>query len=300
MVRVEDYAGLKEKFGDVLGVIGDLCRSMLVPAPGHHFIVGDFSAIEARVLTWLAGDEKKLEAFRQFDLGIGRDLYCIAAEQVLGLTEVGRKSRERGLGKEFELGLGYSMGSVRLLTRVQRAGYHATIQDTTRWVNKWREQNPKIVNFWRDLKNAAIAAVQRPGELKLCGVVSFEMWDGVLSLRLPSGREVKYPNPILEPGEFGLQIRLDGYRNERMYGGKWAENVTQAVARDLLVEAMKRMHAVGYTITLHTHDEIAAEELIDSNHTEGEFKQLLIEKPSWAKGLPIAAEVFTCDRFKKN
>jgi DNA polymerase bacteriophage-type len=303
MVRAEDYAAIKEKHGDVLGVIGDLCRSMLIPAPGHRFIVGDFSAIEARVLTWLAGDEKKLETFLKFDRGEGRDIYCIAAEQVLGLDHEA-DSQERGLGKQFELGLGYTMGPARLLTGIQRSGHPRaspiTIQDTTRWVKRWREQNPKIVKFWKALDSAAMAATQRPGIIMRCGAVSFEMWGDVLSLRLPSGRELKYPNPVIEPSRLGYpQIRLDGHRSERMYGGKWAENVTSAAARDLLVEAMKRLRAAGYVLTLHTHDEIGAEMPVESG-SAGEFKRLLIEVPAWAHGLPIAAKVFECDRFKKD
>ena len=103
-------------------MIGDLCRSMLIPASGRRFIVGDFSAIEARVLTWLAGDADKLKSFQEFDCGRGRDIYCVAAEQVLGLNhEVTSKSPERALGKIFELGLGYQMGGERLLNHIRKA-----------------------------------------------------------------------------------------------------------------------------------------------------------------------------------
>ena len=121
MVLAGDYAATKERYGDVLGLIGDLCRSMLIPAPGHRFIVGDFSAVEARVLAFLAGDADKLAHFRQFDPGLGRDLYCVTAEQVLGLADVQDKSPERQLGKVFELGLGYSMGADRLLATIRKA-----------------------------------------------------------------------------------------------------------------------------------------------------------------------------------
>ena len=116
-MKAEDYATLKERYDDVLGVIGDLCRSMIIPAPGHRFIVGDFSAIEARVLAFLAGDADKLAAFRQFDCGLGRDIYCVTAEQVLGLAEEDHgKSPERQLGRiSLRLGLGYQMGADRLL-----------------------------------------------------------------------------------------------------------------------------------------------------------------------------------------
>jgi DNA polymerase bacteriophage-type len=310
LVRAEKHGALKKKYGDVLAVIGDLCRSMLIPAPGKHFIVGDFSAIEARVLPWLAGDKEKLETFRQFDRGEGRDIYCIAAEQVLGVTDVVPGSQERALGKIFELGLGFSMAAERLLAHIQKSGHpranSITIKDTARWVRKWRARNPKIVSFWAALHACARYAVRHPDTPIPCDLVSFEMRGDVLSLRLPSGRELKYPKPVLKPGKFGseqvtfVDTEAGRQRGKQMYGGMWAENVTQAAARDLLVDAMKRMHAAGYEITLHTHDEIGAEMPIKSNHTADEFKQLLIEVPSWASGLPVAAKVFTCDRFKKD
>ena len=132
MVLAADYAAIKERYGDVLGLVGDLCRSMLIPAPGHRFIVGDFSAIEARVLAFLAGDADKLESFRQFDRGAGRDIYCVAAEQVLGLTDVQSKSPERQLGKIFELGLGYSMGGDKLLATIRKARVPNAAAITTR------------------------------------------------------------------------------------------------------------------------------------------------------------------------
>ena len=156
MVLAGDYAALKERYGDVLGVIGDLCRSMIIPAPGHRFIVGDFSAIEARVLAFLAGDADKLEAFRQFDLGLGRDIYCVTAEQVLGLAGLHDKSPERQLGKIFELGLGYQMGADRLLATIRKANVPSTaaitIEDAARWVRTWRARNPRIVAYWAQLE----------------------------------------------------------------------------------------------------------------------------------------------------
>src|SRR5262249_696461 len=136
LVKAGAYTTLKERYNDVLGAIGDLCRSMIVPPPGHRFIVGDFSAIEARVLAHLAGDANKLNAFRQFDLGLGPDIYCVTAEQVLGLSGLHSKSPERQLGKIFELGLGYSMGADRLLATIRKANVHKsaaiTLEDTAR------------------------------------------------------------------------------------------------------------------------------------------------------------------------
>jgi len=282
---------------------------MIIPAPGHRFIAGDLSAIEARVLAFLAGDAGKLEAFRQFDLGLGRDIYCVTAEQILDLTDVQSKSPERALGKVFELGLGYGMGADRLLATIRKANIPDTAwitrEDCARWVKKWRAQNPAIVCYWAMLNAAAVTAVHNSGTVIPCRTVAFIMRENVLILRLPSGRELAYPAPSIAPGRFGQQqiTFLDmaaGRRHGRqMHGGTWAENVTSAVARDLLVEAMKRLRAAGYALVLHTHDEIVAEMPVGQGGVE-EFKRLLIEAPHWADGLPIAAKVFECARFKKD
>jgi DNA polymerase len=155
MVLAGDYTAIKARYGDVLRAIGDLSRSMIIPAPGYRFLIGDFSGIEARDLAFLAGDADKLERFRQFDLGHGRDPYCIAAEEILGLAEVTAESPERALGKVFELGLGFGMGDKRLLATIRKANIpgtgQTTLEDATRWVQTWRARNPRIVEYWAQL-----------------------------------------------------------------------------------------------------------------------------------------------------
>jgi DNA polymerase len=307
-VRIGDYAAIKERYPDVLGLLGDLCRSMIIPALQHRFIVGDFRAIEARVLCFLAGDAGKVEAFRRFDRGLGPDIYCVTAEQVLGLRDLHEKSPERQLGKIFELGLGYQMGPDRLLTELRKAKVSGagrlSVSDTTGWVQNWRCRNPAIVSYWAALNAAAMAAVRNPGRTVPCRSVLFEMRAGVLYLRLPSGRKLSYPAPEIKPGRFGKQqitfLQMEAGRREgkQMYGGQWAENVTQAVARDLLVAAMIRLRAAGYAIVMHAHDEVTAEMPRDVGSIE-EFQRLLIEVPAWAHDLPLAAKVFECARFKK-
>jgi DNA polymerase len=255
LVEAEDYAALTRRYGDVLGAIGDLCRSMIIPAPGHRFLIGDFSMIEARVLAFLASDADKLERFRQFDHGLGRDLYCVTAEQVLGIAEVPTKSLERQLGKVFELGLGFQMGPDKLLAQIRKARIPGTewitLQDATQWVQSWRAGNPHIVKYWAHLNAAALAAVRNPGTFFDCRSVRFQMRDGVLLLRLPSGRELSYPAPVIQPGRFGrdqlafTDMEAGRRRGKHLYGGAWAENVTQALALDLLVEGMKRLQAAG-------------------------------------------------------
>jgi DNA polymerase bacteriophage-type len=187
------------------------------------------------------------------------------------------------------------MGGGRLLTHIRAANIAGTggtgTKETEAWVTKWRQQNPKIVAFWAALDATARAAVRNPEMDIACGRVRFQMRDDVLCLHLPSGREVKYPSPSLTPGRFGqqqvtfLNMEAGARRGEQMYGGKWTENVTSAVARDLLVEAMKRLRAAGYQLVMHTHDEIVTE-MLNGIGSGDEFKRLLVEAPAWALGLP--------------
>jgi DNA polymerase len=280
MVKAENYAVIKQRYGDVLGVVGDLCRSMIVPAPGRRFIIGDFSAIEARVLAFLAGDADKLERFKQFDLGLGRDLYCLTAEQVLGIANVPVKSLERQLGKVFELALGFGMGDEKLLETIRKYRIPGTegitLADATRWVQAWRAANPLVVKYWAGLNAAAKGAVRRPGTTFECRSVSFEMKDGVLLMHMPSGRDLSYPAPVLKGPIGKSELTFDDMesgrrRGRRMYGGAWAENVTQAVTRDLLVEGMKRLRGAGYELVMHTHDEAVAE-MVQGQGSAEEFK----------------------------
>lgn len=148
-------------------------------------------------------------------------------------------------------------------------------------------------------------AVHNPGITIPCRTISFSMREDVLFCLLPSGRELNYPRPVIKPGRFGaaqvtfLDMEAGRQRGKQMYGGKWAENVISAVARDLLVEAMKRLRAAGYALVLHTHDEIVAE-MPAGRGSEVEFHRLLTEVPGWARDLPIAAKVFEADRLKKD
>jgi DNA polymerase len=179
LVLAGDYPAVQARYDDVLRVIGDLSRSMIIPARGYRFLVGDLSAIEARVLAFLAGDTGKLERFRQYDLGLGPEVYCVTAEQVLGLADVQDKSRERQLGKIFELGLGFQMGAERLLAVIREAkvsnAANITREDAERWVRTWRAGNPDIVIYWAQLEAAALAAVRNPEMSFPCRNVSFQM-----------------------------------------------------------------------------------------------------------------------------
>jgi DNA polymerase len=201
------------------------------------------------------------------------------------------------------------MGPDRLLATIRKASIRGTgwitLEHTTQWVRTWRIRNRRIAGYWAQLDAAAMAAVRNPGTSFPCRHVEFQMRDEVLLLRLPSGRELNYPAPRLERGRYGknqvvfTDMEAGRRRGRHMYGGKWAENLTQAVARDLQVEGMKRLHAAGYRLVMHTHDEVCAETPAGQGSIE-DYKRLLTEAPAWAQELPIAAKVFEHDRFKKD
>ena len=186
------------------------------------------------------------------------------------------------------------MGGDKLLATIRKVNIpgteRITIAETTPWVQKWRAKNPMIVGYWAALEAAAMAAVRNPDMTVPCRAIIFQMRDGVLFARLPSGRELSYPAPVIKPGRFGTQqitfTNMEAGRRQgtQMYGGRWAENVTSAVARDLLVDAMKRLRAAGYKLVLHTHDEIVAEMPFGEGSVE-EFRRLLVEVPAWAQGI---------------
>ena len=292
----------------MLGVIGDLCRSMIIPAPGHRFIVGDFSAIEARVLAFLAGDADKLEAFRQFDLGLGRDIYCVTAEQVLGLSGVhgqvaGAAARE-GLRARARV----SMGADRLLATIRKANIPDTAGIT---ITKTRRDGCKN-GAPRTPRSSPTGRSSMPRRWRRCAIpecrslpqpqLSDARWR--LSLRLPSGRELSYPAPVIEPGRFGnKQIMFTTWKR----GADAGRQCTAALGRERHAGGgagpAGRRHEAATGGRLQAGDAHPRRDRrgdADRRGQRGGFKRLLVEVPAWAQGLPVAAKVFECDRFKKD
>lgn len=200
------------------------------------------------------------------------------------------------------------MGADRLFAEIKKARIPGTegitLNDCQRMVRAWRSEHRATELFWSLLNTAAMSAVNNPGVAVRCRSVAFKMVDDILFLRLPSGRKLSYPSPVIKPGRFGWdQISFDHMeagrrKGTQLNGGLICENTVQAFARDLLAEAMKRLAAAEYEIIMHSHDEITAEMPVGVGSVE-EFERIMTEVPSWAEGLPIAAEVFECDRFKK-
>ena len=291
------------QLGDPLRVIGDLSRSMVCAAPGHVLIGADFSAIESRLLAWIAGEEWKLKNYRAFDRTGDPKLepYCVTASRILGRTVTPDDEAGRGIGKNADLALGFA-GALGAWRRIA-ANSTESDAEIQAHITKWRSQHKAIVRFWTALENAIRRSI-RTGERVKLGNLTVECIKGTLLVTLPSGRKLAYPEMRLGPGKFnatqvffkdnakGGWCEVEGWR------GTWCENVIQAISRDLLASAMARLEAAGYPVVLHCHDEVVCEVPEGFGSTE-EFLRLMLTLPDWASGLPVAAKIWTRQRYVK-
>lgn len=304
-----------------MSAIASSIRAMFCAEPGFKLIAADFSSIESRVLAWLAGDEKKLNIFRSHG-----KIYEYSASQIFGIPieEIEKDSYERLVGKVAELALGFQGGAGAFLSMAKNHFIKVPEEQAESIKQRWREGHPRIKQFWYDLEGAAIQAVQNPGHTFKAGArgreIKFMTKGSFLFCRLPSGRVITYPYPkmreIVPPWEKKKQEENPDYQPEKKlaltykqevnkkfirnaaYGGLLAENVTQATARDLLAEAMKRVDKAGYDIVMHIHDEIVTEVNNDFGSVE-ELERIMCELPKWAEGLPVQAGGWTGQRFRK-
>lgn len=313
----------------LLTAVGDCLRGMIRAAPGHRIIAADYSNIEGRVLAWLAGEDWKIKAFRDFDEGTGHDLYKLTAGAILGKRpEDISKSERQAYGKVPELALGYQGGLGAFKT--MGANYGVDLPDTQieSIRDGWREAHPNIKAFWYAMENAAVEAVRDKGSVQSVGRIRFKQAGSFLMMRLPSGRFLAYPYPQVRSFEVpwrnsdGSPAHKDGltyfstidvskkakvvddpkngstWARIKTYGGMLVENATQAVARDVLADAMPRLEAAGYPIILTVHDEVVCE-VPDGHGSVEEMEQIMCELPAWAAGLPVAAEGFEGERYRK-
>jgi DNA polymerase len=316
-LRTMDYDTLGLTYGNAAAALTTSLRGMLVAGPGRKLWVSDFSAIEARVTMWLAGQDDMVAAFQQFDRGEGPDIYCVAATKMYDKPiNKSDHPNERGMGKIQVLGCGYQMGWRKLKMQALRdAGVELPDATAESIVTSYRTDNPTVPRLWYGLQGAVEAAIKtgRPQEYR--GIVYFTAvnksgrW---LICTLPNKRRLWYFMPRLAEeagynGQMRQTIKYQGRDNKRggtwgevtTYGGMLTENVVQAIARDLLVGAMQRVEHAGYPVILTSHDEVIAETAADFGGMD-EYNALMAGPlPEWAAGLPVAAEGWTGTRYRK-
>jgi DNA polymerase len=280
-------------------------RTAFVAPEGRLLAVADFSAIEARVIAWLAGETWRLDVFRQHG-----KIYEASASAMfkVPLEEITKGSALRTKGKIAELALGYQ-GGVGALTAMGALKMGLKEEELQPLVDQWRRTNPYIVGLWSDVNTAAMDTI-RTGEVnRIQYGVAFSFQRGALWIKLPSGRELCYPRAAIGKNRFGsLSLIYEGMNQtsrkwERMetYGGKLVENIVQAIARDCLAEAMLRLTAADYRIVMHVHDEVVIE--VPEERSEAlllEICAIMGEPVPWAESLPLRADGFLTPYYKKD
>ncbi len=297
LVKAGDYEMLDMLYGSVPGVLSELIRTAFIPRPGYKFIVSDFSAIEARVLSYLACEKWRQDVFHN-----GRDIYCESASRMFGVPveKHGRNTHLRQKGKIAELALGYG-GSAGALRAMGALDMGLTEDELQPLVTMWRESNPNITAFWW----AVDEAVKNTVKLRIpqtVGMLRFEYRSRMLFVTLPSGRKLAYVKPRIEANMFGGEsvsyMGIDGQKKWsriESYGPKFVENIVQAVSRDILAHAMRTLS--DRYICGHVHDELIIE--CDMEVSLEEICEQMGKSPAWLPGIELKADGYECSFYKK-
>lgn len=302
LVRTGNLDALELLYESVPDTLSQLIRTAFIPSTGHRFIVADFSAIEARVIAWLAGETTTLDAFRE-----GKDLYCETASRMFGVPveKHGVNGELRQKGKIAVLACGYG-GSVGALKAMGALTMGLVEHELKPIVDAWRQANPHIVGLWADVEEAVIAAITSRQPIRLRNL-RFSVESGILFIELPSDRRLAYVQPRLGENQWGgTSITYTGTTTARRwgqletYGGKLVENIVQAIARDLLVTGMHAVAKSGHRIVMHVHDEIVIDEPATSKATVEDICALMASVPDWATGLPLEADGYECSYYRKD
>lgn len=329
--------------GNVIELASSAVRGCIVAPPGRKLVCADLSNIEGRMLAWLAGEGWKLQAFRDFDNGQGHDLYKLAYARAFAVQPDAVSKDQRQIGKVMELMLGYEGGVGAFLTGAATYGIDlshladtalpnipADVQDEAAEYlafrrkagdgafglpdrafiacdaikRLWRQAHARTASFWPQVRQAAVAALQSPGQVIACRRLKLQKTGAWLRIRLPSGRLLCYPGAAL--GDDGKLTYLGTNPYSRQwgriptYGGKLVENITQAAARDVLAAALAPIEQAGYQIVLTVHDEVICEAPDTPEFNPGHLAALLAANPAWADGLPLAAAGFEDHRYRKD
>nr|DAZ42346.1 MAG TPA: DNA polymerase I [Caudoviricetes sp.] len=298
LVRAGDFDALEMLYEDVPDTLSQLIRTAFVPQEDRKFIVADFSAIEARVIAWLAGEKWRQDVFAE-----GKDIYCASASQMFGVPveKHGVNGHLRQKGKIAELALGYG-GSVGALKAMGALEMGLSEDELPALVSAWRQANPKIVQFWWAVDRAVMDAVTRKTTTKTHGII-FSARNGMLFITLPSGRSLAYVKPKIGENRFGGDcITYEGVGGTKKweqldsYGPKFVENIVQATSRDILCCAMQTLRCCS--IVMHIHDEVVIE--ADRRMSLQAVCDQMGRTPPWASGLQLRADGYETDFYKKD
>lgn len=332
LVAARDFEALELFYGETGQVLSELVRTAFIPSKDCRFVVTDFSAIEARVIAWLAGEDWRLNVFKN-----GGDIYCESAAQMfhVPVQKHGVNGHLRQRGKVAELALGYG-GGIGAIKNMDRAGAipENEIQGI---IDRWRKASPGIVKLWRDYEKAAISAIKKQGTCERCirvgayedysdreamadgpvrpyskrdGVrsIRFEYKNGNLLVMLPSGRKITYWGATIQENRFGkdavhyMGVNQDTKKWERVetYGGKITENIVQSVARDCLAARLIEAEKRGYKVVAHVHDEMIIDVPKSDVNAAADIDAMMAEPIPWAPGLPLKGGTYECDYYQKD
>lgn len=314
LAKARDLDMMEAIYGSPAHTLSQLIRTAFVAPEGYTLAVADFSAIEARVVAWVANERWRLDLFNDPDA----DIYCASASRMFGVpVRKGDALRQRG--KVAELALGYG-GGVRALTAMD-TGKALADGEKPRILSRWRDANKRIVSLWRSLEDSARRCIgtRREQAYRIDGASSivFRYEGGAMTIGLPGGRKLFYPSArvgrrTVEGAGGPFEVEGISYMGQDQASGKWArlgtyggkltENVVQAIARDLLANAILKVHDLGLDIVLHVHDEIAAEIPKDGNEerTLRIMSDAMCDAPDWAKGIPLRAAGYITEYYKKD
>lgn len=299
-----DFDTMQTLFGETAFVFSELVRTAFIPSDGCRFVVSDFAAIEARVISWISGEEWRLEAFR-----VGKDIYCETASQMYKVPVVkhGENGHLRQKGKVAELACGYQ-GGIGAMKRMDKGG---TIpeEELQAVVDAWRAANPKIPKLWRTCELAAKTAIEEHRTVRIAHGIAFSYINGNLFIKLPSGRKLCYWDTRLklDPRDgrdhivyMGVNQETKQWGETETYGGKLVENIVQATARDCLAVAMTRVSELGYKIVMHVHDEMIVDVPNEDTKAPAVINDIMGQPIDWAPGLPLKGDTYETPFYKKD